>query len=61
MVNQYRLDLEERETAFESGEALTNHIHAVHQDEFDPECPACQELTRRIYGQQSIEGSRASI
>ena len=54
--NPFRLDmginLERKAQAFRDGEALVNHIKAVHAGEFDPECPACQELQKKIDDRQ---------
>lgn len=48
MKNPFRLNLGDRQFAFESGEALDSHAKAVHNGKPEPECPACQELQRRI-------------
>lgn len=45
--NPFRINLGDRRHAFESGEALSSHIEAVHQGVFDENCPACLELQRR--------------
>lgn len=46
--NPFRLDFDEREKAFKDGQALQHHVRAVHEGVFSPDCPACQELLRRI-------------
>jgi len=50
--NPFRLDIGvdpvKREQAFREGEALEGHINAVHGGVFNPECPACQDLQRRM-------------
>lgn len=53
--NPFRLNLGDRQHAFETGEALRSHVDAVHNGNFEPECPACQELKRRMHDESQSQ------
>ena len=45
---KFVLNFGQREKAFREGDALVSHVEACHNGIFEPECPACQELLKKI-------------